>query len=110
MTTPTPPAEPAGQPAAPPATGTPTPTEPPAPLAGDPPKEPKADVLADLAKERERRKTLETEIAKSLGITTERTGLLLAYRPAPEVLAKFKDGTYTGFSIEGARVQHEVTE
>lgn len=50
---------------------------------------------------------LTTDIAKALGITTSRTGLLVAYKPAPDVLAKFKDGTYTGFSIEGARIKHE---
>lgn len=49
---------------------------------------------------------LTTEIAKALDITAKRTGLLVAYKPEPEVLAKFQDGTYTGFSIEGARVQH----
>lgn len=48
-----------------------------------------------------------TEIAKALDITTKRTGLLVGYKPEPGVLAKFKDGTYTGFSIEGARVAFE---
>jgi hypothetical protein len=47
---------------------------------------------------------LTAEIAKALGITTERTGLLCGYRPEASVLAKFKDGTYTGFSITGARL------
>lgn len=51
---------------------------------------------------------LTAEIAKALGITTKRTGLLCVYKPTPDTLAKFKDGTYTGFSIEGARV--EMTE
>lgn len=50
---------------------------------------------------------LTTDIAKALDITTKRTGLLVAYKPTPDVLAKFKDGTYTGFSMEGARVEHE---
>jgi hypothetical protein len=49
-------------------------------------------------------------IAKALDITTKRTGLLLGYKPEPEVLAKFKNGTYTGFSIEGARVEFEELE
>jgi hypothetical protein len=49
---------------------------------------------------------LTTEIAKALDITTKRTGLLVGYKPEPEVLAKFKNGTYTGFSIEGARIEH----
>lgn len=44
---------------------------------------------------------LTTEIAKALNIETETTGLLVAYRPPPHVLQKYKDGTYTGFSIEG---------
>lgn len=50
---------------------------------------------------------LTTEIAKSLEIETTRTGLLVGYKPEADVLAKFKDGTYTGFSIEGARVDYE---
>jgi hypothetical protein len=45
---------------------------------------------------------LTAEIAKSLGITTQKTGLLIAMKPTPEVLAKFKDGSYTGFSIGGS--------
>lgn len=53
---------------------------------------------------------LTTEIAKSLEITTKRTGLLVGYKPEPEVLAKFKNGTYKGFSIEGARVDFEEEE
>lgn len=50
---------------------------------------------------------LTEEIAKSLDIVAKRTGLLCVYKPEPDVLAKFKDGTYTGFSIEGARVDYE---
>lgn len=50
------------------------------------------------------------EIAKALGIVTDRTGLLVCYKPEPEVLAKFKNGTFTGFSIEGGRVEHEELE
>lgn len=48
---------------------------------------------------------LTAEIAKALGITTKKTGLLLGYKPTPEVLAKFKSGEYTGFSIEGVRIK-----
>lgn len=44
---------------------------------------------------------LTTDIAKALGIQTRKTGLLVAYKPPPAVLEKFRDGTYTGFSIEG---------
>ena len=50
---------------------------------------------------------LTEDIAKALEIETKRTGLLVAYKPEPEVLAKFADGTYTGFSMEGARVTFE---
>lgn len=50
------------------------------------------------------------EIAKALGIDTDRTGLLVCYKPEAEVLAKFKNGTFTGFSIEGGRVEHEELE
>lgn len=53
---------------------------------------------------------LTTDIAKAMGITTEKTGLLCAYKPTPEVLAKFKSGEYTGFSIEGARVKSELVD
>jgi len=47
---------------------------------------------------------LTTDIAKSLGITTKRTGLLVAIKPSPDVLKKFADGEYTGFSIGGTAV------
>ena len=50
---------------------------------------------------------LTAEIAKSLDITTKRTGLLCVYKPEPDVLEKFKDGTFKGFSIEGGRVEFE---
>lgn len=45
---------------------------------------------------------LTTEIAKALDIETRKTGLLVAFKPTESVLQKFKDGTYRGFSIEGA--------
>lgn len=42
------------------------------------------------------------DIAKAMGISTNQTGLMVAMRPdSPEVLQKFKDGTYSGFSIGG---------
>ena len=47
---------------------------------------------------------LTTDIAKAMGITTEKTGLMVGYSAPPAVLAKFRDGTYTGFSIEGRRL------
>jgi hypothetical protein len=50
---------------------------------------------------------LTEDIAKALDIEAKRLGLLCVYKPEPAVLAKFKDGTYTGFSIEGARVEFE---
>jgi hypothetical protein len=53
---------------------------------------------------------LTTEIAKALGIETEQTGLLIAMKPPPEVLSKFKSGEYTGFSIGGRRVEDEEVD
>lgn len=50
------------------------------------------------------------DIAKALGIETKTTGLLVGYKPPADVLAKFKDGTYTGFSIEGSRLIDEEVE
>lgn len=51
------------------------------------------------------------EIAKSLGVTTENTGLIIGMMPNDdEVLQKFKDGTYTGFSIGGAYLVNEAVE
>lgn len=55
---------------------------------------------------------LTTDIAKALGITTKKTGFIIGYKPASEeILEKFRDGTYTGFSI-GGRVDemHEVDD
>lgn len=46
---------------------------------------------------------LTAEIAKSLDIQTTTTGLLIAIKPSPEVLVKYKTGEYTGFSIGGTR-------
>lgn len=51
------------------------------------------------------------DIAKSLGLTTEKTGLLVMMRPRTEaMLAKFRDGTYTGFSIGGRRIEDEEVD
>ena len=41
------------------------------------------------------------DIAKAIGVQTERTGMLVGMRPNPEVMAKFKSGEYRGFSIGG---------
>lgn len=47
---------------------------------------------------------LTTDIAKALGIVTKKTGALVGYKPPPDVLAKFKSGEYTGFSIGGHHI------
>lgn len=44
---------------------------------------------------------LTAEVAKSFGIETDTTGLMIAVRPSPEVFAKFKSGELTGWSIDG---------
>lgn len=51
-----------------------------------------------------------TDVAKSLGIQTERTGLLVGMRPSAEVLEKFRKGDLTGFSIGGERIEDEEVE
>lgn len=53
---------------------------------------------------------LTTEVAKAFGIRCKKTGLLVAMKPDADVLAKFKDGTYTGFSIGGSRVKDEEVD
>jgi hypothetical protein len=53
---------------------------------------------------------LTSDIAKALDIETKKTGLLIAYKPPADVLAKFKDGTYTGFSIQGHHVNSELID
>ncbi len=50
------------------------------------------------------------EIAKSLDIETQRTGLLIAMKPSADVFEKFKDGTYTGFSIGGSGTSEDVDD
>jgi hypothetical protein len=51
------------------------------------------------------------EMAKSLDWQVKKTGLVVGYHPGDDdVLAKFKDGTFTGFSIEGARVEYEEVD
>tara|TARA_R110000737_G_scaffold47134_4_gene67055 strand:+ start:15596 stop:15988 length:393 start_codon:yes stop_codon:yes gene_type:complete len=52
---------------------------------------------------------LTTEIAASLDIVTKHTGLLIAMQPDdPEVLRKFAEGEYTGFSIGGTAVNEAL--
>jgi hypothetical protein len=53
---------------------------------------------------------LTDEIAKAFGITTARTGWMVAVEPSPEVLQKFKDKTYTGFSIGGKYIENTPVE
>lgn len=51
---------------------------------------------------------LTTDIAKAFGIETSTTGLMIAVRPHDdEMLAKFKSGELTGFSIGGRRITDE---
>lgn len=53
---------------------------------------------------------LTTDIAKSMGIQAERTGLMIAMKPASDMLEKFKSGEYTGFSIGGRRIEDEEVD
>ncbi len=51
---------------------------------------------------------LTQEIGASLGITVEREGLLIGYKPDdPEIIKQTKAGVYKGFSIGGQRI-HDV--
>lgn len=50
---------------------------------------------------------LTADIAKAMDIQTGTTGLMIAIKPSPDILAKYKDGSYTGFSIGGHRVEDE---
>jgi len=50
---------------------------------------------------------LTTEIAKSFGIQTQTTGLMIGMRPDPEMLEKFRSGELRGFSIGGIRLEDE---
>ena len=50
------------------------------------------------------------EIAKAFGVTTERTGLMIAMRPDKDMLEKFQLGELTGFSIGGERLKDEEVE
>ena len=54
---------------------------------------------------------LTADIAESMGITTKKTGLMIAMKPDEDMLEKFRSGEYTGFSIGGVRVEdEEVTD
>jgi len=50
------------------------------------------------------------EIAKAFGITTNKTGLMIAMRPNEDMLKRFQLGELTGFSIGGARGVDEEVE
>ncbi len=48
------------------------------------------------------------DISKAFGVETKTTGLMIAMKPdSTDMLAKFKDGTLTGFSIGGTRLEDE---
>lgn len=49
-----------------------------------------------------------SEVAKSFGIKTETTGLMIAIKPSADVFQKFKDGSLTGFSIDGEGLQTKI--
>lgn len=53
---------------------------------------------------------LTSDIAKALDIETQRTGLLIAMKPDAETLKLYANGTYTGFSIGGVRIDDEIVE
>ena len=50
---------------------------------------------------------LTEEVAKAMGIETQKTGLMVAVKPSADVLAKYKSGEYQGFSIGGTRGEDE---
>lgn len=51
------------------------------------------------------------DIAKSFGLDTTITGLMIAMKPDDdEILEKFRNGDYTGFSIGGRRIKDEEVE
>lgn len=53
---------------------------------------------------------LTADIAKAMGITTEKTGWMVAMKPSADILAKYESGEYTGFSIGGDCAYVEVAE
>lgn len=51
---------------------------------------------------------LTTDIAKAMGLETDRTGLMIAWKPHDvATLEKFKSGEFSGFSIGGSRHEDE---
>ena len=53
---------------------------------------------------------LTADIAKALDIETSTTGLLIAVKPDAAMLAKFKSGELTGFSIGGKCTREELPD
>ena len=51
---------------------------------------------------------LTTDIVKALGLTSEQTGLIIAMKPAPDLLAKFTSGELTEFSLGGRAEREDV--
>ena len=52
-----------------------------------------------------------SDVAKSFGIVTNKTGLLIAMKPeSDEILEKYRTGEYTGFSIGGRRIEDEEVD
>ncbi len=49
---------------------------------------------------------LTTDIAKAMGVQSAKTGLMCAFKPPADMLAKFKSGELRGFSIEGRRLNY----
>ena len=51
------------------------------------------------------------DIAKAFDLEVETTGLMIAMKPEKEeTLEKYRDGTYTGFSIGGVRITDEEVD
>lgn len=50
---------------------------------------------------------LTTDIAKALGLSTNKTGLIVGLKPDAAMLEKFKSGELGGFSIGGGRIEDE---
>lgn len=48
---------------------------------------------------------LTTDIAKAMGIETAKTGWMVAVKPDKAMLAKFRSGELTGFSIGGEHIE-----
>ena len=53
---------------------------------------------------------LTADIAKAMDIETSTTGLLIAVKPDAAMLAKFKTGELTGFSIGGSCTREELAD